>query len=73
VATRLYALMRDGRGLLVDGDGEASEQGAAWASRVRAVRAPGARSMLVRPDGCVAWAGRAGGLRPALERWFAAP
>lgn len=73
VATRLYALMHDGRGLLVDGDGEASEQGAAWASRVRVVRAPGARSMLVRPDGCVAWAGRPGGPRPALERWFAAP
>ncbi|TSC24682.1 FAD-dependent oxidoreductase [Corallococcus sp. Z5C101001] len=71
--TRLFSLMRDGRGLLVDGDGVASTQGAAWASRVRGVKAPGARSMLIRPDGCIAWAGRDGGLRPALERWFSAP
>jgi hypothetical protein len=30
--------------------------------------------MLIRPDGCVAWAGDAGdveGLADALERWFA--
>jgi 2-polyprenyl-6-methoxyphenol hydroxylase-like FAD-dependent oxidoreductase len=73
VVTRLFSLMRDGRALLVDGDGMASEDEAAWASRVRMVKAPGARSMLVRPDGCIAWAGRAGGLRPALERWFSAP
>ncbi|MET0404481.1 MAG: FAD-dependent monooxygenase, partial [Cystobacter sp.] len=72
-ATRLYAWMHDGRGLLVDGSGEASAQQEAWASRVRVVRAPGARPMLLRPDGCVAWAGRPGGLRPALERWFGTP
>ena len=69
-STRLYALMHDGRALLVDGDGEASSEATAWSSRVRTVRAPGARSMLVRPDGCIAWAGRAGGPRPALARWF---
>lgn len=73
VVTRLFSLMHDGCALLVDGDGMASEDGAAWASRVRIVKAPGERSMLVRPDGCIAWAGRAGGLRPALERWFSAP
>jgi hypothetical protein len=73
VVTRLFSRMRDGCGLIVDGDGMASEEGAAWASRVRVMKAPGARSMLVRPDGCIAWAGRAGGLRPALERWFSAP
>ncbi len=67
---RLYALMHDGRGLLVDGDGEASEPAAPWGARVRVARAPGARSVLVRPDGCVAWAGRPGGLVPALARWF---
>ncbi|WNG14100.1 FAD-dependent monooxygenase [Cystobacter fuscus] len=72
-ATRLYALLHEGRGLLVDGSGEASEQAVPWASRVRVVRAPGARPMLLRPDGCVAWAGRPGGLRPALERWFGTP
>ncbi|WP_223635515.1 FAD-dependent monooxygenase [Corallococcus sp. EGB] len=71
--TRLYSLMRDGRGLIVDGDGVASGQGAAWPPQLRVVKAPGARSMLVRPDGCIAWAGREGGLRPALERWFPAP
>ncbi|WP_147444223.1 MULTISPECIES: hypothetical protein [Corallococcus] len=27
----------------------------------------------VRPDGCIAWAGRDGGPHPALERWFSAP
>ncbi len=69
--TRLFSLMHDGRGLLVDGgEGLVSEEGAAWASRVRVVKAAGARSMLVRPDGCIAWAGRPGGLRPALARWF---
>ncbi|MFP2895718.1 hypothetical protein [Corallococcus sp. 4LFB] len=65
--------MCDGRGLLVDGGGIASEQCAAVGSRLRVVRAAGARSMLVRPDGCLAWAGREGGLRPALERGFPAP
>jgi 2-polyprenyl-6-methoxyphenol hydroxylase-like FAD-dependent oxidoreductase len=72
-STRLFSLMHDGRGLLVEGNGEASGQGAAWASGVRVVKAAGARSMLIRPDGCIAWAGRSGGLRPALERWFSAP
>lgn len=72
VVTRLFSRMGEGCGLIVDGDGMASEEGAAWASRVRVMKAPGARSMLVRPDGCIAWAGRAGGLRPALERWFSA-
>jgi hypothetical protein len=31
-------------------------------------------SMLIRPDGCIAWAGEAGdvaGLVDTLERWFA--
>ncbi|RYE82180.1 MAG: hypothetical protein EOO75_21085, partial [Myxococcales bacterium] len=85
---RLYAQMHDGRGLLVDGEpagpvnrdrpaGPASDEpaglAAAWAAHVRTVRAPGSRSMLVRPDGCIAWAGRPGGLRPALERWFGSP
>jgi 2-polyprenyl-6-methoxyphenol hydroxylase-like FAD-dependent oxidoreductase len=72
VPTRLYSLMHDGRGLFVDGDGVASEAVLAWPSRVRVVKASGARSMLIRPDGCIAWAGRPGGLRPALERWFSA-
>jgi hypothetical protein len=61
--------MQDGRGLLVDGEeGALSDVAAPWSAAVRIVRGP--RSMLVRPDGCIAWAGRAGGLRPALARWF---
>ena len=64
--TRLYALMRDGRALLVDGDGSAP---IASSARVRVVKASRTRSMLIRPDGCIAWAGRPGGLRAALDRW----
>ena len=70
VATRLFSLMHDGRWLLVNGNDETIERGGAWAARVRIVTAIGAQSMLIRPDGCIAWAGRPGGLRSALERWF---
>jgi hypothetical protein len=67
--TSLYPLIHDGRGLLVDGDGQSGEAAHGMA-RVRVVKVPGARSMLIRPDGCVAWAGDAGTLRQALARWF---
>jgi 2-polyprenyl-6-methoxyphenol hydroxylase-like FAD-dependent oxidoreductase len=67
--TRLYSLMHDGRGLLVDGDGQ-SGAAADRIARVRVVKVPGARSMLIRPDGCLAWAGKAGTLGHALRRWF---
>jgi len=72
VTTRLFSLMHDGRWLLVNGSSETIER-AGWAARVRTVTAAAAPSMLIRPDGCIAWAGRPGGLRPALERWFSAP
>ena len=75
VRTRSYPLMHDGRALLVDGssDGAAAALGEPWRSRVKMVTSPGADSLLIRPDGCIAWAGRPGGLLPALERWFGAP
>jgi 2-polyprenyl-6-methoxyphenol hydroxylase-like FAD-dependent oxidoreductase len=71
---RLYAEMRGGGALLVDaGDGSAADAARAWAPRVRVVRARSGASMLVRPDGCVAWAseeGRTDGLDASLARWF---
>jgi 2-polyprenyl-6-methoxyphenol hydroxylase-like FAD-dependent oxidoreductase len=70
VSTRLFSLMVDGRWLLVNGRDEAIEQGSRWAARVRQVTAPDAPSMLLRPDGCITWAGRAGALHSELHRWL---
>jgi 2-polyprenyl-6-methoxyphenol hydroxylase-like FAD-dependent oxidoreductase len=67
--TTLYSLMHDGRGVLVDGDG-LSGAAADGIARLRVVNVPGVRSMLIRPDGCLAWAGNARTLGPALGRWF---
>ena len=55
---KLFALMQDGNGLLVD----ATETGAAtkiagmWSPRVRCVQVQSGTSMLLRPDACIAWA-----------------
>ena len=67
--------MADGDGILLDtsSDGRAAGLAAGFA-RVRRVPAEAGPSMLIRPDGCIAWAGEAGdveGLVDALERWFA--
>ncbi|GHG84967.1 rifampin monooxygenase [Streptomyces lanatus] len=70
---RLYELMRDGRGLLLDRTGRLSVQG--WADRVDHVvdvsedlDVPAA---LLRPDGHVAWIGEdQEGLLEPLRRWF---
>jgi 2-polyprenyl-6-methoxyphenol hydroxylase-like FAD-dependent oxidoreductase len=68
----LYARMRHGSALLIDGSGEASQVAAAFCSRVRCVRTSGP-SQLIRPDGCIAWAGEGThGLHAALARWFKA-
>ncbi|MFE9255385.1 FAD-dependent monooxygenase [Streptomyces sp. NPDC006879] len=78
--TTTTSLLRGGRGLLLQlhGSATAGEIVAGWADRVVAVVArpePGrgleSGSVLVRPDGHIAWA-RSGsiGLREALERWF---
>ena len=71
----LYDVMQDGRGVFLDAsiDKTASKLVAARTSAIRCVaRSPG-RSMLIRPDACVAWAGEAAstaGLEDALRRWF---
>jgi hypothetical protein len=68
--THLYSLMHDGRWLLVNGDTDIIDRGGEWTARVRVVTADAGPSMLIRPDGCIAWAGRSGGLRAAVEHWF---
>ncbi|MCC9708057.1 rifampin monooxygenase [Streptomyces sp. MNU76] len=72
---RLYELMHDGRGLLLDPGGTLSAEG--WADRVDHVvdsaedlEAP---AVLLRPDGHVAWAGEdQRDLLDVLARWFGA-
>ncbi|WP_371663122.1 FAD-dependent monooxygenase [Streptomyces sp. NBC_00280] len=79
-----YELLRQGRPLLLDlhADQGLHRIAAGWSDRVDTVTAtrhdPGARaaSLLVRPDGYVAWAsadGSANGLSDALTRWFGRP
>lgn len=77
---RLYDLMHEGRGLLLDRTGGLSIAG--WADRVDHVVDPRGRSgsgldapaVLLRPDGHVAWVcdGR-DSLADALQRWFGDP
>lgn len=84
------ALLRSGRGLLLDLSGD-QERGAGlrataapWAGLVDTVTAglttgqdalAGAATVLVRPDGHIAWTGSDGesDLTTALRRWFGAP
>ncbi|MBK8236233.1 MAG: FAD-dependent monooxygenase [Deltaproteobacteria bacterium] len=84
--TRVFTLLHDARGLLLDFGGELDAT--PWADRVRRVEArhDGAwvlpvvgavaqpQAVLVRPDGHVAWVGDGSddGLRAALTRWFGA-
>ncbi|GII64587.1 FAD-dependent oxidoreductase [Sphaerisporangium krabiense] len=72
---RLYELMRDGRGLLLDQTGRLSVAG--WADRVDHVldvsEELDAPAVLLRPDGHVAWAGDdQRDLLGHLPRWFGA-
>jgi hypothetical protein len=67
--------MAEGDGILLDTspDGRAASLAAGF-THVRCLPAEAGASMLIRPDGCIAWAGDAGdivGLVDALERWFA--
>jgi 2-polyprenyl-6-methoxyphenol hydroxylase-like FAD-dependent oxidoreductase len=69
----VYDALRAGRFVLVDRGGDATGRAAGWADRLTPVRRP-ARSgapeaTLVRPDGYVAWAGRAADLAAALPAW----
>jgi 2-polyprenyl-6-methoxyphenol hydroxylase-like FAD-dependent oxidoreductase len=72
---RLYELMRDGRGLLLDQTRRLSVAG--WADRVSHVVDAGEEldvpAVLLRPDGHVAWVGDSqAGLEAQLARWFGA-
>ncbi|WP_434591508.1 rifampin monooxygenase [Streptomyces sp. A5-4] len=73
---RLYELMRAGRGLLLDRTGRLSVTG--WADRVDHVVDVGeerdAPSVLLRPDGHVAWVGEdQRDLLGQLPKWFGTP
>jgi bifunctional hydroxylase/dehydrase len=86
---RIPALLHRGRGLLLDlaDDGPMRETASPWLDRVDVVTAKpgeldaddplaGTFSVLVRPDGHVAWAAPDGGkpeLLGALHRWFGEP
>jgi 2-polyprenyl-6-methoxyphenol hydroxylase-like FAD-dependent oxidoreductase len=71
----LYDVMQDGMGVLLDASTgqKASRLVAASTPRVRCVAVDSSRSMLIRPDACIAWAGETNstdGLEEALRRWF---
>ena len=79
--TRIGELMRDGRGLLLDFDGQASFETLAGAYGGRLRYGPGRPeagvgvcAALIRPDGMVAWAAASGAdaaqAGRAAERWF---
>jgi hypothetical protein len=80
--TRIGALLHEGRGLLLDFDGQASLRAldGLWGAQVRYVASDvtdrlGLRALLVRPDGVVAWASEATSaaedVTRAAARWFA--
>ncbi|WP_437808063.1 FAD-dependent monooxygenase [Sorangium sp. So ce1078] len=75
VRTSLFAEMAEGEGILLDASPDGHAAGlAAGFTRVRCLPVDAGPSMLIRPDGCIAWAGDVGdveGLVDALERWFA--
>ena len=72
---KLYDLMQDGMGVLLDASTErkASRLVAASTPKIRCVAVDTGPSMLIRPDACIAWAGEENstdGLEEALRRWF---
>jgi hypothetical protein len=77
-STRVAELLRGGRPLLLTTTGGTTTGGTAkaWTGRVDVIVTPDApaETVLVRPDGYVAWAGTDGdGLENALRTWFGAP
>ncbi|UDL95808.1 FAD-dependent monooxygenase [Lichenihabitans sp. PAMC28606] len=78
VVASLYEILQDGRGVLLDGSAKrgASAFVACTTQRVSCVTVDRGRSMLIRPDACVAWVGQGDsldGLEEALRRWFTPP
>jgi 2-polyprenyl-6-methoxyphenol hydroxylase-like FAD-dependent oxidoreductase len=65
---QLYKVMQDGAGVFLD----AGRRAAPVAPGLHCVGVDTGPSMLVRPDGCIAWAGDANdaALEAALQRWF---
>jgi hypothetical protein len=62
---RLYALMENGGGLFVSPSEQRLPPG------VRAARTRSGPSLLLRPDGCIAWTDTSSSpLEQALARWF---
>ncbi|MEU6191082.1 FAD-dependent monooxygenase [Nocardia sp. NPDC047038] len=80
--TRLGEHFTGAEGILLDlvDSGDLRSRAAGWSGRVRVVTAKAAQprelsAILVRPDGCVAWAADGGdldGLEESLARWFGA-
>jgi 2-polyprenyl-6-methoxyphenol hydroxylase-like FAD-dependent oxidoreductase len=83
--TRVFELLRPARGLLIGGDLAAARRPVAdWSDRIDVItaswRAASAQSpdantdsVLIRPDGYVAWTAPGGDLTDALHRWFGPP
>ena len=86
--TRVFTLLHDARGVLLNLDQPGGVDISPWAGRVRLVEArhdgpwelpvlgeiTAPRAVLIRPDGYVAWVGDLtdSNLPPALEAWFGA-
>ena len=86
--TRVFTLLHDARGVLLNLDQPGGVDISPWAGRVRLVEArhdgpwelpvlgeiTAPRAVLIRPDGYVAWVGDLtdSNLPPALETWFGA-
>jgi 2-polyprenyl-6-methoxyphenol hydroxylase-like FAD-dependent oxidoreductase len=70
----LFGVMQDGRGVLLDAAaGEAAAVAQRWSPGLKVASSPDGTSILVRPDGCIAWAAddrSVTGLETALRRWF---
>jgi hypothetical protein len=86
---RVFALLHDGRGALINFGVPGRVEVSGWADRIAQLDAKysgvwqlpdvgevtGPTAVLVRPDGHVAWVGEAGGadLSDALNTWFGPP
>jgi len=71
----LYDVMQNGMGVFLDAstDGKPSQLVRASTQRICCIAVDTGRSMLIRPDACVAWVGEENstdGLEEAVRRWF---